>query len=96
MSTYAEIIRHKDAIRRIVASHKGENPRLFGSLAKGQHSSDNDVDLLVDALPGATLLDIVRMEQQLQRELGLPFDVNTPSGLPRKWRDQVLEQAVAL
>lgn len=96
MTTYAEILRNKDAIRRIVALHKGDNPRLFGSVATGRQTSESDVDLLVDALPGATLLDIVRMEQQLQRELGLAFEVNTPSGLPRKWRDQVLEQAVAL
>lgn len=96
MNTYADIMRHKDSIRRIVALHKGDNPRLFGSVAKGQQTHDSDVDLLVDTLPGATMLDIVRMEQHLQRELGLLFEVNTPAGLPRKWRDEVLERAVAL
>lgn len=96
MNTYAEILRHKNSIRRIVALHKGDNPRLFGSVAKGQQTRSSDVDLLVDTLPGATMLDIVRMEQQLQSELGLPFEVNTLAGLPRKWRAEVLEQAVAL
>nr|WP_255662415.1 nucleotidyltransferase domain-containing protein [Acidovorax sp. D4N7] len=89
-------MRHKDSIRRIVALHKGHNPRLYGSVAKGQQTRSSDVDLLVDALPGATMLDIVHMEQQLQRELGLTFEVNTLAGLPRQWRDEVLRQAVAL
>ncbi len=96
MSTYAEILLHREAIHRIVALHKGHNPRLFGSVVNGQPGSDSDVDLLVDPLPGATLLDIVRMEQQLQRETGLPFEVTTPLALPQQWREQVVQQAVAL
>lgn len=96
MSNYVDILLHRDAIHRIVALHKGCNPRLFGSVVKGQPGTDSDADLLVDPLPGATMLDIVHMQQQLQRETGLPFEVNTPQGLPQKWREQVLQQAVAL
>ena len=96
MATYAEIMRQKDAILRIVSQHKGGNPRLFGSVAQGRQGSGSDVDLLVDPLPGATLLDIVRMEQQLRQELGLGFDVSTPPGLPAPWRQQVLQEAIAL
>ncbi len=96
MSTYTEVMRQREQIRRIVALHKGGNPRLFGSVAQGRQASGSDIDLLVDALPGATLMDIVRMEQQLRHELGLNFDVNTPPGLPPAWRSQVLREAVAL
>lgn len=96
MSTYAQVMRQRDAICRIVAQHKADNPRLFGSLVNGQPNANSDVDLLVDALPGATLLDIVRLQQQLQRELALKFDVNTPLGLPADWRQRVLQEAIAL
>jgi predicted nucleotidyltransferase len=34
------------------------NPRVFGSVLHGTDQNGSDIDLLVDALPGATLFDL--------------------------------------
>ena len=34
------------------------NPRIFGSVLHGTGRDGSDLDLLVDALPGATLFDL--------------------------------------
>ena len=60
-----------------------------------QHDS-SDVDLLIDMMPGGSLLDLVNMQMELSKEIGVQFDVNTPRSLPKKWRDTVVQGAVAL
>jgi predicted nucleotidyltransferase len=60
-----------------------------------QHDT-SDVDLLIDMMPGGSLLDLVNMQMELSKEIGVQFDVNTPRSLPKKWRDTVVQGAVAL
>ncbi|MDD1717425.1 MAG: nucleotidyltransferase domain-containing protein [Methanoregulaceae archaeon] len=69
------------------------NPRVFGSVLHGEDSSDSDLDLLVDPLPGATLLDLGAVQFELEELLGVSVDVLTPGDLPAKFRDQILKEA---
>ncbi len=50
-------------------------------------------DLLVDALPGATLLDLGDLEEELKSLLGVDVDLLTPGDLPPKFRAKVLAEA---
>jgi hypothetical protein len=52
------------------------------------------LDLLVDPLPGATLLDLGAIQIELQESLGISVDVLTPGDLPKRFRDKVLREAV--
>ena len=47
---------HRGDIRRIVGQNRTCNPRVFGSVLRGEDANDSDLDLLVDPLPGVTLL----------------------------------------
>lgn len=47
---------HRHAIREIVKKYPTVNPRVFGSVLHGTDHEESDLDVLVDALPGATLL----------------------------------------
>lgn len=84
---------HRDEIRRIVEQHRARNARVFGSVLRGDDVDGSDLDLLVDPLPGATLLDLGAIQVDLQDKLGVPVDVLTPGDLPPKYRDQVLSDA---
>ena len=54
----------------------------------------SDIDILVDALPGATLLDLGGLQVELEELLGVPVDLLTPQDLPLKFRQQVLDEAI--
>ena len=88
--------RNRDDIRRIVLSHRATNPRVFGSVLHGDDTLESDLDLLVDPLPGTTLLDLGGIQVDLEALLGVPVDVVTPGDLPRKFRDRVLQEAIAV
>lgn len=61
---------HRHDIRRIVESHRARNARTFGSVLRGDDTEDSDLDVLVDPLPGATLLDMGAIQIELEEVLG--------------------------
>jgi uncharacterized protein len=85
---------HRREIRRVVASRRALNPRVFGSVARGEDVEGSDLDLLVEPTPETTLLDIGAIRHELGELLGVKVDVVTPKALPEKVRDQVLTEAV--
>ena len=72
------------------------NPRIFGSVLHGTDHEGSDLDLLIDALPGATLLDLGDLKDELELLLGVRVDVLTPDDLPPKFRAKVLSEAKPL
>jgi len=88
--------RYREIIRGAIARSRTRNPRIFGSVLRGEDVDGSDLDLLVDALPGTTLLDMAALQIELQEILGLPVDVLTPGDLPRRIRERVLEEAQPL
>ncbi|HEX5611060.1 MAG TPA: nucleotidyltransferase domain-containing protein, partial [Burkholderiales bacterium] len=42
---------HRDEIRRVVEQHHTRNPRVFGSVLRGNDTEESDLDLLVDPTP---------------------------------------------
>ena len=84
---------HRRAIREIVKKYPTVNPRVFGSVLHGTDHEESDLDVLVDALPGATLLDLGDLEADLVQALGTRVEVLTPQALPHKFRERVLAEA---
>jgi predicted nucleotidyltransferase len=84
----------REAIRRVVASNRSSNPRLFAFVLYGHDMAEKDLDLLVDPLPGSTLQDLGAIQAELEKLLGVPVEVITPADLPAKHRDRVLSEAI--
>jgi predicted nucleotidyltransferase len=85
--------RNRPAVREAVGRFRAANPRIFGSVLHGTDRDDSDLDLLVDALPGATLFDLSGLQIELEDLLGVTVDVRTPGELPPKVRARVLAEA---
>ena len=83
----------RTAIRDAMTRFRTANPRIFGSVLHGTDRDGSDLDLLVDALPGATLLDLANLREELQSLLGVHVDLLTPADLPPKFRAKVLAEA---
>lgn len=84
---------HRNAVRDAVGRFRVANPRVFCSVLHGTDRDDSDLDLLVDALPGATLFDLGGLQDELESLLGIHVDVRTAADLPPKFRIQVLAEA---
>ncbi len=84
------------AVREAVGRSRAANPRIFGSVLHGTDEDGSDLDLLVDALPGATLFDLGGLQEELESLLGVRVDVRTPADLPPSFRAKVLAEAQPL
>lgn len=83
-------------ILRIAREAGFSNERIFGSVARGDDGPDSDVDLLVTAHQGASLLDLARLERSLSDVLGERVEVVPDSGLRSHLREEVADQAIPL
>lgn len=70
------------------------NPRLFGSALIGEDVEDSDLDLLVDPSPETSLLDLARLQLEIESVTGVKIDLLTPNSLPLRFRAKVLAEAV--
>ena len=84
---------HQREIRRLAQQHRARNPRVFGSVARGDVKPGSDLDILVDPTPQTSLLDLGGLQMDLEELLGVPVDVVTPSDLPASFREQALREA---
>ena len=96
MKPSVAIDQKRSAVREAALRFRAANPRVFGSVLHGNDLDGSDLDLLVDALPGATLFDLGGLQIELEEILGVPVDLLTPDDIPLKFRDQVLAEARAV
>jgi uncharacterized protein len=80
-----------DEVRAVIARYPVSNPRVFGSVARGEDDEKSDLDLLVDATEKTSLFDLAGLE--LERLLGVPVDVVTPGGIAARMADAVRRDA---
>ncbi len=85
--------KHREDIRRLALSRRAVNPRVFGSVARGEDVEGSDLDILVDTVPAATLFDLGGLFEDLKATLGVPVDLVTIRELPPTIRAEVLAEA---
>ena len=80
-------------VRAILARYPVANPRLFGSVARGEDHDGSDVDLLVEDRAGLTYFDLAKLKSELEACLGVTVDVGLEAGLKPTTRQFVLADA---
>jgi uncharacterized protein len=71
----------RETVRAVIARWPFRNPRVFGSVARGEDDEKSDLDLLVDPLPEASYFDLAGMQIELEGLLGVPVDLVTPRAI---------------
>jgi hypothetical protein len=88
--------KRKDIIE-IASKHGAFNLRIFGSVARGEETSDSDIDFLIDYnldkispwFPGGLLAD-------LEDLLGCKIDIVSEKGLHDFIQQRILKEAIPL
>ena len=75
--------------------------RLFGSIARGEANLTSDVDLIgeIERLDsgGFSLIDLIRLEEELSEKIGRPVQMTTAPEKMRSYvRDQVEREATEI
>ena len=83
----------RQAVREAASRFRAANLRLFGSALHGTDAEGSDLDLLVDALPGATLFDLGALQFELEQLLRVRVVLLTPQDLAPSFRARVMAQA---
>ena len=92
----------RDEVLAILAEHRDEihdqgarSLSLFGAVARGEVSPDDEIDILVELEESAGLFTFVGVQIYLEELLGRPVHLVTPGGIrERELRDQILREAV--
>ncbi len=90
------LARLRAKVLQACAAAGADNVRVFGSIARGEDSTQSDIDLLVDLRPEATLLELAGLREDLADLLGSRVDVATPGMLKPAVRKRALAEAVPL
>lgn len=87
---------HRDQVLTLVRQHHAADPRVFGSVARGDDQPGSDLDLLVSFSDEASLLDEVGLRLALTDLLGVEVDVVATDTLRGEFAQRVLSEAVAV
>jgi hypothetical protein len=86
----------RDDIFTLAAKHGARNPRIFGSVSRGEAGTESDIDFLVKMEEGRSLLDLTALVLDLQDLLGVKVDVVSEDGLYWLLRRRILKEAKPL
>jgi predicted nucleotidyltransferase len=86
------------ALAAIARAHHLRRIRLFGSAARGTLGPSSDIDVLVEPRHNAalSLLDLARLEAELEGVLDRHVDIATPGNLDSDVRERIEQEAVTL
>jgi predicted nucleotidyltransferase len=97
------IFMDKDLLIRRLVSLKPElsaegvsHLALFGSRARGDYSAESDIDLLLEVDPSSrfSILNLVGVEQIVERETGIPANVFMRRSLDREFQTSIKNDVV--
>ena len=82
-----------DEVRAVIARYPVSNPRVFGSVARGEDDEKSDLDLLVDPTERTTYFDLSALEDELAALLGVTVDILTPGAVGPRIAEAVYRDA---
>lgn len=90
-------LQHKvcEAVQNFSHKKNVKKISLFGSFLQNRLGAQ-DVDLLIELREPVGYFELVRMERELQKKIGLPVDLVEPAALSKHFRNDILEEAKLL
>ncbi|MFQ5979415.1 MAG: nucleotidyltransferase family protein [Candidatus Heimdallarchaeota archaeon] len=89
-------VKLKEKILVICKKHGVGKVALFGSIVKEEFSEESDIDLLISFEGRKSLLDLVRLERELEEALHRKVDIITYKSLHPLLKERILQEQVVI
>ena len=86
----------REEILALADRHKAEQVRVFGSVARGEATARSDVDLLVHFRSGASLLDLIGLQQEASDLMQARVDIVSDDVISPYLVNRILGEAIPL
>jgi len=84
----------KKQIIKILKKNKVSKAGIFGSYARNENNKKSDVDILIEV--NGSLLDVIKIEQELEEVLHMKVDLLTYEGINPLLKKRILEEEVRI
>ena len=81
-------------IRKILKKHYIAKAGIFGSYARGEAKKNSDIDILIEF--SGSLLDLVRLENELKRILKKRVDLLTYRAIHPLLKERILNEEIRI
>ena len=85
----------RSEVHSLINQNGGVNPKVFGSVARGEDTAASDLDIVAEVAPGR-IWDFITLPRLLSDLLGVPVDVIDAGGLRGTTGSRILAEAVPL
>lgn len=80
----------------ILRNHGIKKILVFGSYARGEATPKSDLDLIVEFPKGTSLLDHIRIENELIEKLKIKVDLISKNGISPYLKDDIMKEAIVI
>jgi uncharacterized protein len=77
---------------RLSEQYHIKNMGIFGSVARGEHTENSDIDILVEFNAPIGFFDFIKLENHLSKLLGRKVDLISKNALKPAVRDIILNE----
>ena len=84
----------KKKIIPILKKNKVVRAGIFGSFARGENKKNSDVDVLIEF--NGSLLDLVGLEMEIEKNLKMKVDLLTYNGISPYLKERILNEEVKI
>ncbi|MCK4780214.1 MAG: nucleotidyltransferase family protein [Candidatus Lokiarchaeota archaeon] len=91
-----QIDEFKDLMLNILKKYEVKRASLFGSIVRGEMTSESDLDLLVEFKGKKSLLDLAGLKIELEEKLKCKVDVLTYDSLHPLLKKQILTEQIEI
>ena len=91
-----DLMKFKKLIVPVLKRNDVVRAGIFGSFARGEAKKKSDIDILIKFRGRKSLLDLVRVERELEEHVGRKVDVVEYSTIHPRLKDQILKEEVEI
>jgi predicted nucleotidyltransferase len=91
-----EIEKYKLLILPVLRRYLIKRAAIFGSMAKGNHNTDSDIDILIEGDAEFTMFKLLSLEEEIAELTHRKVDLVEYGAIKPSIRQEVLQSAIAI